>query len=209
MHVLRFLQCADNINFGAALDACVKASTWRAASSLIVGLSQRSLQTTTVLENTLIDGLAQLSGWERPLDRLMAMRRQGISYNYASLGAALASSWKQALTTLNFARCLHLRPDVITSGAALKVLGGSAGNWENSLNFLFDMRLGGANPNKVCVTSATASCEHWQQALSLRRWSVSCLAQPRSFAFPAEPPCSKLMCNAHQVSSTLRWMMLG
>ena len=179
--VLQSLQHPDDFNYGGVAHACVKSSSWVAALTLTVGMKHRALETNTVLRNTLTDGLAQASGWERPLDHVMAMRHDGISYNQKSFGSAFTSSWEQVFQMLSLARRQHLRTDMITSGAALHVLKAAmppASSWQRSLDFLHCMGGDGMSPNQVCMTSASASCKDWQHALALQRWSASCSLKP-------------------------------
>ncbi|CAE7359369.1 unnamed protein product [Symbiodinium sp. CCMP2456] len=164
IHVLRALQCADSINYGAVLNACARSSRWVAASALALNLKQLGLETNAIMENTLIDSLAPLSAWERPLEKLMAMRQKGIRYNRASFGSAFGSSWQQVMAMLRVATGLDLRPDVITLGSALHSLSES---WTMCLRFLLRMRSSASRPNNVCLTSAMGSCENWQRALAI------------------------------------------
>ena len=170
IHVLRSLQCADSINYGAVLNACARCSRWVAASALALNLKQLGLEANAILQNTLIDSFAPLSAWERPLEKLMAMRQQGIRYNRASFGSAFAgSSWQQVMAMLRLATGLDLRPDVITLGSALNSLSES---WTMCLRFLLRMRSSASRPNNVCLTSAMGSCENWQRALAISRLSA-------------------------------------
>ena len=181
LNVLRFLQNADAINYGAALHACTKSSSWMAASTLVVGMKQLTMEANTILANTLIDGLARLSFWEQPMEQLMAMRHQNLRYNRASFGPAFSafsssspsssssspsSSWQHVLAMLGLARRLRLQPDVVTSGAALHALKNLA-SWRTPLDFLHCMTTAATLPNTVCLTSAAGSCQDWQNALAL------------------------------------------
>eukprot|EP00439_Symbiodinium_sp_Y106_P080062 s740_g18.t2 len=164
VHVLRSFQCADSINYGAVLNACARSRRWVVASALALNLKGLGLEVNAILENTLIDSFAPLS-WERPLEKLMAMRQQGVSYNRASFGSAFSgSSWQNVMAMLRVATGLDLRPDVITLGSALRSL---SERWRTCLDFLLRMRSAASRPNKVCLTSATGSFENWQHALSL------------------------------------------
>ncbi|CAE7530909.1 unnamed protein product [Symbiodinium sp. CCMP2592] len=167
IHVLRSFQCADSINYGAVLNACARSRRWVAASALALNLKQVGLEVNAVVENTVIDSFAPLS-WERPLEKLMAMRQQGISYNRASFGSAFSgSSWQKVMAMLRVATGLDLQPDVITLGSALRSF---SERWRTCLDFLLRMRTATSRPNKVCLTSATGSagsCENWQHALSI------------------------------------------
>ena len=130
---------------------CQASSPWLVALGLFGHMLQKSLQSNTILMNSMVTAVA--SSWPLASHIFSMMQELSIPYSQVSFGAVFSENWARSLNLLQKMSGLQLQLDLISRSALMKFT-----SWQQSVKINEDTRASGIRPNaqflSISITAA-------------------------------------------------------
>ncbi|CAE7275927.1 unnamed protein product, partial [Symbiodinium microadriaticum] len=169
--------CSCEVNafhFGACINACAKAESWRPALGLLQQMQARRVEQNTVTFSACISACEKCHKWESAVELLSQMTRKRVDKNlitYSACISACATSgqWEQSLSLLQSMRSLAMAPDRVACNACITSCARGAQS-QMAVGLLQEMPRLGLSPDVISYSAVFGVCEEtrqWEQTLKL------------------------------------------
>ena len=150
--------------FGAAINACSKASRWRHASLLLEVAQTAQADMGTIVVNTVMGACSRSQQWRQTLHLLSTSKTPDLTTcNTAIAACARAEGWQHALTLLQEIPQRQLTRDTFSFNSVMSALTGK--RWAIGVALLESMVLEQVPPDPVTYNSLMDAAPHNAQEL--------------------------------------------